>query len=81
MIISEVRTRVVQWEGDIAPLPPNFCTIWDLLGKAAKQPVFRLLGGRTKDTDKNIHDFMSFARRRCRAPWLETPPRLRTATR
>ncbi len=24
--------------------------IWDLLGKAAKQPVFRLLGGRTKPT-------------------------------
>jgi L-rhamnonate dehydratase len=23
--------------------------LWDLLGKAAKQPVFRLLGGRTKD--------------------------------
>ena len=22
--------------------------IWDLLGKAAKQPVYRLLGGRTK---------------------------------
>ena len=144
MIISEVRTRVVQWEGNIAPLPPNFCTnpmdlvafrrasmgnfafhnwllveistdtglvglgnaalspavtkqlidtylepllvgadpwdveylwqqmyrrtlafgrkgaalvaisavdiaIWDLLGKDAKQPVFRLLGGRTKE--------------------------------
>ena len=23
--------------------------LWDLLGKDAKQPVFRLLGGRTKD--------------------------------
>ncbi len=23
--------------------------LWDLLGKSAKQPVFRLLGGRTKD--------------------------------
>jgi len=144
MIISKVRTRVVQWKGGIAPLPPNFCTnpmdlvafrkasmgnfafhdwllvevftdtglvglgnaalspavtkqlidtyleplllgadpwdveylwqqmyrrtlafgrkgvalaaisavdiaIWDLLGKDAKQPVFRLLGGRTKE--------------------------------
>jgi L-alanine-DL-glutamate epimerase-like enolase superfamily enzyme len=143
--ITEVRTRVVQWEGDTVPLPPHFCTnpmdlvspmlspetmgtftfhgwliveiftdaglvgignaalaplvtkqlidqylaplligqdpwdseflwqhmyrktmafgrkgvalvaisaldiaIWDLMGKAAKQPVFRLLGGRTK---------------------------------
>ncbi|WP_420145476.1 hypothetical protein [Sphingobium sp.] len=145
MKITEVRTRVVQWEGETAPLPPHFCTnpmdlvspmlspetmgtftfhgwliveiftdqglvgignaalaplvtkqmidqylaplligqnpwdseflwqhmyrktmafgrkgvalvaisaidiaIWDLMGKAAKQPVFRLLGGRTK---------------------------------
>ncbi|HUD90442.1 MAG TPA: L-rhamnonate dehydratase, partial [Sphingobium sp.] len=145
MKITEVRTRVVQWEGDTVPLPPHFCTnpmdlvspmlspetmgtftfhgwliveiftdqglvgignaalaplvtkqmidqylapllidqdpwdseflwqhmyrktmafgrkgvalvaisaldiaIWDLMGKAAKQPVFRLLGGRTK---------------------------------
>jgi L-rhamnonate dehydratase len=142
--ITEVRTRVVQWEGKTVPLPPHFCTnpmdlvafreasmgnfafhnwllveiftdtglvglgnaalspmvtkslidiylkplllgadpwdveylwqqmyrrtlafgrkgvalvaisavdiaLWDLLGKAAKQPVFRLLGGRTKD--------------------------------
>ena len=144
MKITEVRTRVVQWEGETVPLPPNFCTnpmdlvsfrkasmgnfafhnwllveiftdtglvglgnaalaplvskqlldtylkpiligadpwdveylwqqmyrrtlafgrkgvalaaisaadiaIWDILGKDAKQPVFRLLGGRTKD--------------------------------
>jgi L-alanine-DL-glutamate epimerase-like enolase superfamily enzyme len=144
MKITEVRTRVVQWEGKTVPLPPHFCTnpmdlvafreasmgnfafhnwllveiftdaglvglgdaalspmvtkslidiylkplligadpwdveylwqqmyrrtlafgrkgvaltaisaidiaLWDLLGKAAKQPVFRLLGGRTKD--------------------------------
>jgi L-rhamnonate dehydratase len=143
MKITEVRTRVVQWQGKTAPLPPHFCTnpmdlvtfreasmenfafhgwvlveiftdnglvglgnaalaplvtkscidlylkplllganpwdteflwqqmyrrtmafgrkgigmtaisavdiaLWDLLGKAAKQPVFRLLGGRTK---------------------------------
>ena len=145
MKITEVRTRVVQWQGDTVPLPPHFCTnpmdlvspmlspetmgtftfhgwliveiftdaglvgignaalsplvtkqlidqylaplligqdpwdseflwqhmyrktmafgrkgvalvaisaldiaIWDLMGKAAKQPVFRLLGGRTK---------------------------------
>jgi L-alanine-DL-glutamate epimerase-like enolase superfamily enzyme len=143
--ITEVRTRVVQWQGDTVPLPPHFCTnpmdlvspmlspetmgtftfhgwliveiftdqglvgignaalaplvtkqmidqylaplligqdpwdseflwqhmyrktmafgrkgvalvaisaldiaIWDLMGKSAKQPVFRLLGGRTK---------------------------------
>jgi L-rhamnonate dehydratase len=144
MKITEVRTRVVQWEGKTVPLPPHFCTnpmdlvafreasmgnfafhnwllveiftdaglvglgnaalspmvtkslidiylkplllgadpwdveylwqqmyrrtlafgrkgvalvaisavyiaLWDLLGKAAKQPVFRLLGGRTKE--------------------------------
>ena len=144
MKITEVRTRVVQWEGETVPLPPHFCTnpmdlvafrqasmgnfafhnwllveiftdnglvglgnaalapmvtkqlvdvylkplllgadpwdveylwqqmyrrtlafgrkgvaltaisavdiaLWDLLGKSAKQPVFRLLGGRTKD--------------------------------
>ncbi len=143
MKITEVRTRVVQWEGKTVPLPPHFCTnpmdlvafreasmgnfafhgwllveiftdaglvglgnaalsplvtkgcidtylkplligadpwdieflwqqmyrrtmafgrkgvgmvainavdiaLWDLLGKSAKQPVFRLLGGRTK---------------------------------
>ncbi|MGO4167718.1 L-rhamnonate dehydratase [Novosphingobium sp. YAF33] len=145
MKITEVRTRVVQWQGDTVPLPPHFCTnpmdlvspmlspetmgtftfhgwliveiftdqglvgignaalaplvtkqmidqylaplligqdpwdseflwqhmyrktmafgrkgvalvaisaldiaIWDLMGKSAKQPVFRLLGGRTK---------------------------------
>lgn len=145
MKITEIRTRVVQWEGDTVPLPPHFCTnpmdlvspmlspetmgtftfhgwliveiftdqglvgignaalaplvtkqmidqylsplligqdpwdseflwqhmyrktmafgrkgvalvaisaldiaIWDLMGKSAKQPVFRLLGGRTK---------------------------------
>lgn len=145
MKITEIRTRVVQWQGDTVPLPPHFCTnpmdlvspmlspetmgtftfhgwliveiftdaglvgignaalaplvtkqlidqylaplligqdpwdseflwqhmyrktmafgrkgvalvaisaldiaIWDLMGKAAKQPVFRLLGGRTK---------------------------------
>jgi L-rhamnonate dehydratase len=143
MKIRQVRTRVVQWSGETAPLPPHFCTnpmdllalpqasmktftfhgwlivevesddgligignaalaplvtkqvidhylktllvgqdpwdieflwqlmyrntmafgrkgigmtaisavdiaLWDLLGKAAKQPVFRLLGGRTK---------------------------------
>src|SRR5579863_9247652 len=143
MKITEVRTRVVQWEGETVPLPPHFCTnpmdlvafrqasmgnfafhgwvlveiftdsgevglgnaalspivtktlidtylkplligadpwdteylwqqmyrrtmafgrkgvamaaisavdiaLWDLLGKSAKQPVFRLLGGRTK---------------------------------
>lgn len=145
MKITEIRTRVVQWEGDTVPLPPHFCTnpmdlvspmlspetmgtftfhgwliveiftdaglvgignaalsplvtkqmidlylaplltgqnpwdveflwqhmyrktmafgrkgvalvaisaldiaLWDLMGKAAKQPVFRLLGGRTK---------------------------------
>jgi len=144
MKITEVRTRVVQWEGEIVPLPPHFCTnpmdlvafrkasmgnfafhnwllveiftdrglvglgnaalsplvtkqlidvylkplligadpwdvellwqqmyrrtlafgrkgvalaaisaldiaLWDLMGKDAKQPVFRLLGGRTKE--------------------------------
>ena len=144
MKITEVRTRVVQWEGNTVPLPPHFCTnpmdlvafrqasmgnfafhnwllveiststgltglgnaalsplvtkqlidtyltplligadpwdieflwqqmyrrtlafgrkgvaltaisavdiaLWDLLGKDAKQPVFRLLGGRTKE--------------------------------
>lgn len=144
MKITEVRTRVVQWEGKTVPLPPHFCTnpmdlvafrepsmgnfafhnwllveiftdaglvglgnaalspmvtkslidiylkplllgadpwdieylwqqmyrrtlafgrkgvaltaisavdiaLWDLLGKAANQPVFRLLGGRTKE--------------------------------
>lgn len=144
MKITEVRTRVVEWEGKTVPLPPHFCTnpmdlvnfgeasmgnfafhgwvlveiftdsglvglgnaalsplvtkslidtylaplligadpwdteyiwqqmyrrtmafgrkgvamtaisavdiaLWDLLGKDAKQPVFRLLGGRTKD--------------------------------
>jgi L-rhamnonate dehydratase len=144
MKITEVRTRVVQWEGNTAPLPPHFCVnpmdlvafrkasmgnyafhdwllveiftdsglvglgnaalapmvtktlidtclrplllgadpwdveflwqqmyrrtlafgrkgvalagisaadiaLWDLLGKDARQPVFRLLGGRTKD--------------------------------
>lgn len=145
MKITEIRTRVVQWEGETVPLPPHFCTnpmdmvspmlspetmgtftfhgwliveiftdqglvgignaalapfvtkqlidqylaplligqdpwdseflwqhmyrktmafgrkgvalvaisaldiaMWDLMGKAAKQPVFRLLGGRTK---------------------------------
>ena len=26
MKISEVRTRVVQWEGNTVPLPPHFCT-------------------------------------------------------
>jgi len=26
MKITEVRTRVVQWEGETAPLPPHFCT-------------------------------------------------------
>src|SRR5580692_1378768 len=26
MKIKEVRTRVVQWEGETAPLPPHFCT-------------------------------------------------------
>ena len=26
MKITEVRTRVVQWEGDTVPLPPHFCT-------------------------------------------------------
>lgn len=26
MKITEVRTRVVQWEGEVAPLPPHFCT-------------------------------------------------------
>lgn len=26
MKITEVRTRVVQWEGKIIPLPPHFCT-------------------------------------------------------
>jgi len=144
MKITEVRTRVVQWEGEVVPLPPHFCTnpmdlvafrkasmgnfafhnwllveiftdrglvglgnaalsplvtkqlidvylkplligadpwdvellwqqmyrrtlafgrkgvalaaisaldiaLWDLMGKDAKQPVFRLLGGRTKE--------------------------------
>ena len=26
MKITEVRTRVVQWEGETTPLPPHFCT-------------------------------------------------------
>ena len=26
MKITEVRTRVVQWEGKTIPLPPHFCT-------------------------------------------------------
>ena len=26
MKISEVRTRVAQWQGETAPLPPHFCT-------------------------------------------------------
>lgn len=26
MKITEIRTRVVQWEGNIVPLPPHFCT-------------------------------------------------------
>jgi len=26
MKITEVRTRVVEWEGAVAPLPPHFCT-------------------------------------------------------
>ena len=26
MKITDVRTRVVQWEGEIVPLPPHFCT-------------------------------------------------------
>ncbi len=26
MKITEIRTRVVQWEGETVPLPPNFCT-------------------------------------------------------
>jgi len=26
MKITEVRTRVVQWEGKVTPLPPHFCT-------------------------------------------------------
>ena len=26
MKITDVRTRVVQWEGKIVPLPPHFCT-------------------------------------------------------
>ena len=26
MKITEVRTRVVQWEGKTTPLPPHFCT-------------------------------------------------------
>jgi len=26
MKITEVRTRVVQWEGEVTPLPPHFCT-------------------------------------------------------
>ena len=26
MKITEVRTRVVQWEGKTVPLPPHFCT-------------------------------------------------------
>ena len=26
MRITEIRTRVVQWEGDTVPLPPHFCT-------------------------------------------------------
>ena len=27
MKITEVRTRVVQWEGKTTPVPPHFCTI------------------------------------------------------
>src|SRR5450755_3300826 len=26
MKITEVRTRVVEWEGAVVPLPPHFCT-------------------------------------------------------
>src|ERR1700745_2432210 len=26
MKITEVRTRVVQWQGETVPLPPHFCT-------------------------------------------------------
>lgn len=26
MKITEIRTRVVQWDGETVPLPPNFCT-------------------------------------------------------
>jgi L-alanine-DL-glutamate epimerase-like enolase superfamily enzyme len=26
MKIKEIRTRVVQWRGETAPLPPHFCT-------------------------------------------------------
>ncbi len=26
MKITEIRTRVVQWEGQTVPLPPHFCT-------------------------------------------------------
>jgi L-alanine-DL-glutamate epimerase-like enolase superfamily enzyme len=26
MRITEIRTRVVQWEGKTVPLPPHFCT-------------------------------------------------------
>ena len=26
MKITEIRTRVVQWQGKTVPLPPHFCT-------------------------------------------------------
>ena len=39
MKITEVRTRVVQWEGKTAPLPPHFCTNpMDLISRTPLRP-------------------------------------------
>jgi len=38
MKITEVRTRVVQWQGETVPLPPHFCTNPMDLVMFAKRP-------------------------------------------